>query len=481
MMGNYKRLHIVSVLSEFMKGIQRLVIPAIFAFLVGQTKEQSFFQYEYSNLIIIGFLTLAVIYGFYRWVTFHYKINDQEIHVRKGLIIKNDIFIPKDKIKSIDSSRSVIPRLFGLVQLKIKFEGIEENNPEINLIAIAKEEAATIQNLLIENKRIVGDVNIPSFKSVKLSKRELLLSALTSNHFITGFVTIVALFYNFNSQLNQKIGVPSFASLLELNPILQIAWFGVLILLAWMLSIVRTIIRFNQFKLSANGEKISIQRGLFEKKEMIISKKDIRAIRIEESILRQLFGYACIYLETSSGDIDKRSVATVLHPFVRLSNVEKFLESFALPYPSLIPVHSLPKPSRLRYVFRKFLLGITLSAILFIKSFEIANFLFIPVILLSILWGFFQYKDTSYGFSNNYFLLKRRFFNRNTIIFERKQIETIYFYESWFQRKRGVKSLGITILSNISKKKYKLVDFIGTHESDIHQWYRKSISNRFKS
>jgi putative membrane protein len=471
-MNNFKRLHIVSIVSEFFKMIRRIVFPAILAYFIGNDNQQSFiFQLEYKNLIIMVSLIIAVMYGLYRWFTFTYKISHGEIHIKKGMFIKNEIYISKDKIKNVDITRAIIPRLFGLVQLRLKIEGIEDNDPEIKLIAISKKESIDIQNALSSRLSSFELTEDNSITTNLMSKKDLLLSALTSNGLIPAFTTILIIYYQFNQQLNQKIGVPTIKSLQNSNPLLVCALLGAIIILAWVLSIIRTVIRFGTFELSTDGEKIHIQKGLFEKKETIISVKDIKAIRIEENILRQPFGYACIFLESSSGETDKSVGSIVLHPFIRLENIEKVLKRFSLPYPSIITTHQLPKESKLRYIFRKCLLGFILVTP-FIYFMKYSYVLYFPALLLFGIWGFIQYKDASYGFSKRSFLLKQRFINKNTIIFSRNHIETIYFYQSFFQRKKGLESIKIKLLSNLSKKSYKLLDFFKDHELDIHQWYR---------
>ncbi|WP_010175977.1 PH domain-containing protein [Bacillus coahuilensis] len=260
--------------------------------------------------------------------------------------------------------------------------------------------------------------------------------------------------------------------------LLIIFWLVLILFLAWILSIIRTIIKFGSFELHADKGSVYIRKGFFEKKEMIVSINDIKAIRIEENIFRQMFGYACIYIECSSGETDNRSVSTIFHPFLRLKDIEGLLKSFSLPYPALIPTYNLPNNSRIRYIFRALLVGLVLVTCL-MTILNIPIIIYVPILIVCSYLGNLQYKETSYGFSESNFLLKRRLINKNTMIIKRKHIESIHFYQSFFQRKKNLKNLKLTILSNVSKKRYGLKDFSDFHGPEIHQWYRNK-NNKYR-
>lgn len=480
-MNKFKRLHIISIISEFFKGIQRIILPAIFAYYLGESSKETliFFGIELNNFIKFTSLLIAIIYGLYRWITFKYKVDNEGIRIKKGIFMKTDTYITKNKIKSMDITKGVIPRLFGLVQLKMTIEGTENNKPIIKLIAITKNEALYIQNNLFSKSIKSNFKDNNTFSTITLSNKDLLLTALTSNSIIPAFITILMGCYQFNDQLYKKIGMPYIESIKNYNIMIVIYWFGIILILAWTLSLIRTILRFGSFQLHGNKQKLFIQKGILEKKETIISINDIKAIRIEESIFKQPFGYASIYVESNNSENENKRITMVLHPFIKIKKVESFLNTFSLPYPSLIRINTLPNKSKIRYIFRKIILAISISIINFTN---ITNNLFLSIFIIIIfsIWGYLQFRDTSYGFSENNFLLTSRLINKNTVIFNRKHIETIRFSQTLLQRKKNLQSLKIIILSNISKKKFKLIDYTKTHEDQIHQWYIPNNNKELK-
>ncbi len=94
--------------------------------------------------------------------------------------------------------------MFGLVQLRMKIEGVEDNNPEIKLIAISKKEALNIKDSIFIKYLVADQEEIHLSNILRLSKSSLLISALTSNNLLPTFVAIVVVYYNFDLQLKPK-------------------------------------------------------------------------------------------------------------------------------------------------------------------------------------------------------------------------------------------------------------------------------------
>jgi putative membrane protein len=471
-MKNYKRLHVISIVSEFFKGLRRILIPAILAYFIGENADPLWLNVEYKNLIAIAGLLAALIFGLYRWVTFKYKIDHNEIYIRKGFFIKNDFYISSDKVKTIEVSRKIVPRIFGLVQLSIKVEGIEDNDPTITLVAISKSEAETIRSsLVVSSVNNLENENVKEIQVYSPPVKELLLFAVTSNNLIPSMVTVSAVLYQFNEQL----GIPSIETILSSEFIIIFKWLSIVFTLGLVFSITRTMVQFNNFNVFTDSGKVVIQKGALNKKELIISIEDVKAIRIEENVLRQLFGFACIYVESSSGESEKRSVSTILYPLIKVGDINEFLMRLSLPSPNLISAAPLTNKAKYRFIIKYTLLGIAVSVFFWLGFSE---YKVLPILIIAIFtwWGYLIFKDTAYGVNHHFFYLKRRFINKSTVIITRKHIETMLFKQSFAQRSAGLQTLKLVILSNISKKKYSLVNYPEENQIKFHNWYRNKSS-----
>lgn len=105
------------------------------------------------------FLAICVIasktyYHFYR-----YELADREFKLEKGIIYKQSIAIPYDKIQNIEIRRGILSRILGLSELAIQTAGINTTimgrsgvsltSTQAVLPGILEETAQTLQNDLI--------------------------------------------------------------------------------------------------------------------------------------------------------------------------------------------------------------------------------------------------------------------------------------------------------------------------------------------
>src|SRR5690625_7614128 len=94
-----------------------------------------------------------------------------------------------------------------------------------------------------------------------------------------------------------------------------------------MFGIAGTIIKYGNFTIIKKEEELFITRGLLEKKELTIPLKRIQAIRIEESVIRQPFGYVTVHAEVAGGTKVNRDGISVFFPILKAGAVECLLDS----------------------------------------------------------------------------------------------------------------------------------------------------------
>jgi len=149
-----KRLHPVAIFLLFFSALKELIVPMVAAFIFGRGAaplDSPFTAY----FIIGGFLVLG-LYGYLKWLTFSYEIDDQQLKIKQGIFIKKQLYIRKERIYSIDITAGVLQRLFSLVAVKVETAG-GGNEPEVNLTAVTKQDAYILKKQLL--------VNISSFCS----------------------------------------------------------------------------------------------------------------------------------------------------------------------------------------------------------------------------------------------------------------------------------------------------------------------------
>ena len=103
------------------------------------------------------------------------------------------------------------------------------------------------------------------------------------------------------------------------------------ILIGLIVSTVVAIIRFYGFTLSLSGENLHRRYGLLTRRSSSLPRRRIQVLKIEEKLLRRLFGLATLRADTSGGQRDNEdddSGRDVLLPITRRVAVGALLTIF---------------------------------------------------------------------------------------------------------------------------------------------------------
>ena len=99
------------------------------------------------TLFIVCSITMLFVIPTFRYKNFRYKIKNNEIHVRKGIIFINTNIIPFFRIQNIDISEGFIMRKYQLATVTLSTAG---GNSE--LLLINKDKAEEIKHLIKERR-----------------------------------------------------------------------------------------------------------------------------------------------------------------------------------------------------------------------------------------------------------------------------------------------------------------------------------------
>lgn len=169
----------------------------------------------------------------------------------------------------------------------------------------------------------------------------------------------------------------------------------------------------------------------------------------------------------------------ILMPLIKNRLVSDFLDSILPLNGEDLETKTLPQEAKIAYFMRSFLMSIPL---IFILGATTKNFFFIVLIVtLSLILGWIKFKEVRFGFRGEYLKIRTRFIRRNTIVIRRKHVETLYFSQTFIQKKKKLVTLKVVILSNISKKAYRVFDYVEKDQHNIHSWYKERITNKLDS
>ena len=110
--------------------------------------------------LIFGAAAFAFVIAYFWYISFRYKLEDNDLAFEKGLISRQEISIPFRQIQNADIEQSVIYRIFNLADLVILTAGHEdperatENETEIVMPALNLEEARRLQEYLLDRANV---------------------------------------------------------------------------------------------------------------------------------------------------------------------------------------------------------------------------------------------------------------------------------------------------------------------------------------
>src|SRR6266545_4730943 len=218
------------------------------------------------GLIGVGYV---VVLGLVRWFTTTYRVSTEQVQVRRGLLRRETLTVPRDRVRTVDITASPLHRVLGLAQVSVGTGRTDRRDNGLKLDALSVDEAARLRVELlarspvaaqpVEDADVAGAVGPPqvpppetvltAWHSTWLRYAPLWLAATVV---VLVFVVVVALF-----------------------------------------STVAYVVAYWGFRLSRQpGGTLHIVRGLLTRRSITLEERRLRGVEISEPLLVRLAGGA---------------------------------------------------------------------------------------------------------------------------------------------------------------------------------------------
>ncbi|MGM0898782.1 MAG: PH domain-containing protein [Bacillota bacterium] len=499
------KLHPVSALINFFKGLKELILPFIIIFGANLFREDGIsgmFTQGWQGLLplIIGGVVLLfmLVAGIIKWKRFVYWFEDGELRIEYGLFVKKKRYIPFERIQSLNYTEGIFHRPLGLVKVKVETAGSGKmGQSEAELTAIYRADAERIEQEMHLAKRgygvestveadsapLYGPAQAPvppepleeaeSHVLYRMSLKELLVLATTSGG-IGVVISGVAIFLSQFAEL-----IPYDAIYEEVMLFMRFGYLVVALtvfvglLLAWIISVAMTLIAYYQFTIHADDERIYITRGLLEKKKVSVPFNRVQGIKMTQNPLRQLFGYVAVTVESAGGTMTDKDEKIRLFPLVKLKTMKPVLEELFPEFDWSPELTRLPKRSR-PFFYR-------LSIAWLIPAFAALGYFFFPyglwalaVIPVIVAIGLWQHRSAGYAISGRQLTAQFRGLSLHRFYMLKKRIQVVVVTRTIFQRHRDVASVHATIKSGMLGAT-AIVPNLGREDAEnVLAWYEPS-------
>lgn len=468
-MSKMKRQHPIVIITGFLDELKSLLVPIALSFIV-QLSTREAFGLSRGYIIFMSILLLfMIVYGLFRWIFFKYMYSDQALIIKQGIFIKKNRTIKKERIQSINTEAGILLRLFNLVTLNIE-TAASAQEPEFNIKALSKAQAIDITNTLKGDALPNDEPLKEKDETVTLNVKQLLLAGVTSGSvgIIFGFLGVIVSqgFVFLPEQAIDWI----IDSLIASSFVVILTVGSIVFIVAWVISIVRFIIRFAFFTLHKDDERLYISRGLIVQKTFSIKLERIQALIIQEGILRQPFNLATIEAEIAGGSKYEDSFRISLMPVIHKTWIQSFIQTYTPDYAIDKTFNKLPKRALRRYLIRSNAVLLFVIPLLSISLYFLWALMF--VFPLSVI-GYFRFKDGGYYVHHNMMILRTRLLNRKTFYALKPHVQSMGLNRTIFQKFRKLFTVELNVLSAAGKSTFNLKDLDTNDFSLFYTWFKR--------
>ena len=478
-MSEKARLHPVAIILNTLKILKDAFLPFLAIIFIGDADDG-----WWINVIMAAlYMAASTISGFVKWLTFFYHIENDGIHIHSGAFIKKKRYISFERIHSIDLTEGLLQRLFGLVKLTIDTAGSSDKEGEAVLSAISRTEAARISELIDSGKAgTAGDVmmGVPVEQADKseqtvfvMTNKQILVMALTSGRIGVIFAGAFALL----GQLGDKVFIDRVfegvqTAMAVFSVVFLVAIVLVILAVTYALAVVWMMIKYANFTVKKRDGDLIITHGLLERRQLTIPLEKIQAVRVVESVIRQPFQLATVYLETASGSSEQLEKSdTMLFPLIRRQHLGRLLNPIVEQYTIDPAIKPLPKKAMPRYIMRQWLFWIPVTGA-FIFFFRPIGYLSIAFVLLGTAWGYLSCKAAGWGVEGKQLTLRFRRISKHTYIVRKERIQSFTVSQSWFQQKSGLGTVNAFSKTGAGASNGTVADLDEKDLAALRDWFR---------
>jgi len=285
--ATWRRLHPAAIAVWLSAGLGQLALFFAVAFVLGGSGPPRAFA-----LVVAG---ISIASALVRWMRQSYRIDGNTLLVRGGLLSRWRRVLPFSRIQSVDVVRKLTHQLFGVVELRVEVVG--GRRTEAPLVALSPQDADLLRAILLSDEP-AGRAHPEAPPLVRLRPAQLLLAGATGGRiavaaallgWIQQFLTDETLFGFF-----ERVVVGSRSGLVVTLIV------GAFVLIASVaISLVGTIVVYWGFTARRENERLVITRGLLQVRRAFVPIHRIQAIRLEENLVRRVFGLASLRVITA--------------------------------------------------------------------------------------------------------------------------------------------------------------------------------------
>ncbi len=269
-----------------------------------------------NPMYAVAVLVITVGIGLARWFTTSYRIGAGEVQLRKGIVARKVLSLPRNRIRSVSTDARLLHRLLGLTVVRVSTGQEAKGDEAFALDAVQAAEAPRLRAILLADS-LASDVDQAQASGRVLARWQpswLRYSPLS----FTGLAMIAAaigLAYQVGAAAalrDSRIEQSGAAVADRLGVAATVAVGAVVVLLASVvLSVLQSLLSYGNLDLRRDADVLHLKHGLLRVREHTFDMRRLRGGTLREPLLVRLFGGARLDAVMTGVDRRRRSVDVV--------------------------------------------------------------------------------------------------------------------------------------------------------------------------
>ncbi|WP_033542151.1 PH domain-containing protein [Planococcus sp. CAU13] len=453
-----KRYHPAYLLVELFAFLRNSFFFILFLFIFNYGVTEGWIFWAKIVFVVAAAFTVGKI--FLSWWLHTYEVDSKSITLREGVFVKKVRTIAFDRVQNKKTSTTFIHNWFGLTSLTLE-TGTSSEDASVRFPVLKRQEADDIVHAI---ERGTAKVALPAEQEdgeeaegleaqppkterreyFRSTQRDTLRAAFTSLSFLAIFPLLLALYFQIDDFFSLEDEAENVFLYFADHLWLLAPLFVVAILISSVIGYVQTTIRYGNYRIEADRDRIYITRGVGQVHTFTIQRNKVQAIQIEQPLLKRLWGIVEIKLISAEAmSVEEGPATNSLYPFMKTKEAYRLLTELLPQYTVQDNLRRLPRNTIwLKLIRPYYVTAIALAALWFIRP----SLLWVAGILFALSVGsrLFDYFFTRYALEGDSIQIRTGGFTTTTFITRRERIQEIEVSQSRLQRAFGVGSLGFT-------------------------------------
>jgi putative membrane protein len=242
-------------------------------------------------------LAFIVGYGVARWFTTTYRIDTEQVQLRTGVLQRNVLSVPRNRIRSVSTDARLLHRLLGLTVLRVSTGQEAKGDTAFALDAVQAEQVPRLRAILLADSLApaVEGASKPGRELARWQPSWLRYSPLS----FTGLAMILAavgLAYQAGvgaALQNSRIAQSGVDVAERFGVVASVVVIAVVVLVASVvLSVLRSLVTYGNLVLRRDADALHLEHGLLRVREQTYDMRRLRGGTLREPLLVRLFGGA---------------------------------------------------------------------------------------------------------------------------------------------------------------------------------------------